>query len=132
MKDYSLNDNGKNIALNLINPAFKNKDGFIVYYSPTCPHCVNFAPTVNTLADQLKKTMNVGAIDCSDVIHGNDLLADFFNISGYPTIKFYNSVSGEYIDYTGGRNVEDMLSFICKVRNVCGPMKRYGGGKNKK
>ena len=108
------------VDLKLSHNAFKDKDGFIIYYSPTCPHCVNFAPTIVELAKRLKGACSVGTINCSDSILGNNLLGDFFNISGLPTVKFYNHITGEYIDYRGGKTIEDMLTFLCKVRNLCG------------
>lgn len=125
LKDYKLiGENSKNPFLKLINPAFRNKDGYIIYYSPTCPHCVNFAPTVSKLAKQLKGKMSVGTVDCTDTINKNNILGDFFSISGFPTIKFYDSSSQEYIDYSGGRNINDLLDFVCRVKNVCGPLKK--------
>ena len=108
------------VNLKLTHPEFKDRDGFILYYSPTCPHCIRFKPTLIELAKRLNGALSIGTIDCTDTINGNNLLADFYNISGFPMLKFYNHVTGEYIDYTGGRNVNDMLAFLCKVKNLCG------------
>lgn len=119
--DYILNEKADgDVDLKLSHPAVKDKDGFIIFYSPSCPHCVNFAPTLQKLSKRLKGSCAIGTVNCNDSIHGNQLLADFYNVSGIPTIKFYNHITGEYIDYTGGRTVEDMLAFLCKVRNLCG------------
>jgi len=107
------------VDLKLNNRYFRDKDGFIIYYSPRCPHCVNFAPVVKDLAKRLKGSCAVGVINCDDSINGSQLLADAFNISSLPTIKFHNHVSGEYIDYTGGRDIVSLLGFLCRVRNLC-------------
>jgi thiol-disulfide isomerase/thioredoxin len=107
------------VNLKLNNPYFRNKDGFILYYSPNCPHCVNFAPTYKELARRLKGACALGTVNCNDTLNGSNLLADFMSISGLPTLKFYNHLSGEYIDYTGGRTVVELLEFLCKVKNLC-------------
>lgn len=118
--DYVMDEKSNgDIDLKLTHNAFKDKDGFILYYMPTCPHCINMVPTISSLAKRLKGSCAIGAINCSDSVVGNDLLSDFFNISAIPKLKFYNHISGEYIDYTGGRTVEDILTFLCKVRNLC-------------
>ena len=120
MKDFLVEgEDKKNFHLKLINPSFKGKDGYVVFYSPTCPHCVNFVPEVEQLARRLKGAISIGTVNCKDTINGNDILADFYNISGVPTIKFYNGVNGEFIDYTGGHSVNDLLNFVCKTKNVC-------------
>ena len=120
VNDYLMRDVKQGeIDLKLAHPAFKDRDGFILYYSPTCPHCIRFKPTMLELAKRLKGSLAIGTVNCNDAVHGNSLLSDFFNISKLPTMKFYNSVNGEYIDYTGGRTIEDMLTFLCKVKNLC-------------
>lgn len=119
LKDYDMIDNKKDLKLNLIHPDFQSKDGFILYYNPSCPHCVNFSNVYKEVAERLKGAIGMGVVNCADAINGNDLLSDYFKIVSVPTLQFRNSVTGEYIDYTGGRTVVDMLSFICRVSNIC-------------
>ena len=109
IKDYYLSDK---CELKLIHPEFKNRSGLIVYYIPTCPACIKLMPTLLELANQLNGVENIGIINCADKINGNHLLADFFNINGYPTIQFYNHVTGKYVEYFGSHNVHDIVEFI--------------------
>lgn len=120
MQDFIMNDNGSgDVNLKLNNNAFQDRDGFIIYYSPQCPHCRNFVPTVNELADKISKYISIGTVNCDDAVGGNKILADLFNISYLPMIKYYNHMTNEFIDYSGGRDIESLLHWLCQVRNIC-------------
>lgn len=105
------------VKVQFIEPAFRGKSGLVVFHQPWCPHCQNLAPTVMKLANITKGLFPVGVIDCSDETNGNNLLADYFDVAGYPTIKFYDK--GEFTDYSGGRNLTDFLKFLCKAKGIC-------------
>lgn len=121
MEDFliSNNNNSGESSIKLSNKAFQDRDGFIVYYSPKCPHCVKFAPTLKELANKVKRTLSIGTVNCDNVIQGNNILADLYNISYLPMIKYYNHLTGEFIDYTGGRQINELLTWLCQVRNIC-------------
>jgi thioredoxin domain-containing protein 5 len=41
---------------------------FVEFYSPTCPHCIHFAPTWKSLVDEAKMSMPsvvVAQVDCA-------------------------------------------------------------------
>jgi len=118
VKDYVAleNDNG-DPNLQLIHERFQNKDGLILLYSPTCPWCKKMVPAFTQLSQIVKDQFPLGAINCLDDSNGNDILGDYFRVSGYPTIKYYKN--GKYIDYTGGREVKDFLNFLCKTNKLC-------------
>lgn len=105
------------VKLNFIEPPFRGHDGLVVFQMPWCPHCQNLAPTMVKLAEITKGIFPIGVINCSDTTNGNNLLKDYFNIAGYPTIKYYSE--GRFTDYTGGRNLVDFLRFLCKNKGIC-------------
>lgn len=100
-----------------MNPAFSGKKGLVVFHQPWCPHCQNLAPTMIKVASMTKGLFPIGVINCSDTKSGNNLLADYFDITGYPTIKYYDN--GNFTDYTGGRQMVDFLQFLCKEAGIC-------------
>jgi thiol-disulfide isomerase/thioredoxin len=118
INDYvSLNNDNGDPNLQLINERFQNKNGFILFYSPSCGYCKQMAPEWKKLSSIVKDKIPVAAINCMDSNGGNDLLADYFRISGYPTIKYYKD--GKYIDYTGGRDTKQLLNYLCKANGLC-------------
>jgi thiol-disulfide isomerase/thioredoxin len=118
IKDYvALESDNGNVNLQLINERFNNKNGLIMFYSPTCPFCKDMGPRFTELSKVLKNSFPLGAVNCIDSKNGNDLLGDYFKISAYPTIKYYNN--GTYTDYSGGRNVKDFLNYLCKSNGLC-------------
>jgi len=116
--DYTLiKGNDGSVKPQFINPAFSGKKGLVVFHQPWCPHCKNLAPTLIKVANMTKGLFPIGVINCSDTRGGNNLLADYFDIVGYPTIKYYDN--GSFTDYTGGRQMVDFLQFLCKEANIC-------------
>ena len=104
------------IELQMTNPHFIDR-GLFLFYNPTCPKCQDFAPVWAQLARVVKNQCGVGMVNCSDKMSGNDILADYLSISGYPTIKFYDK--GEFTDYTGGKSLNELLSFVCEMTGRC-------------
>lgn len=123
MKDFqtikSSDLNGAKVNVQFINPDFMDKKGLVVFYAPWCPHCATLRPSLVKLAKITKGLYPVAAINTTNEEYGNNLLKDYFNITGYPSIKFFNE--GTFTDYTGGRSVVDLLRFMCKADNLCDP-----------
>jgi thiol-disulfide isomerase/thioredoxin len=123
VKDYTLfKGNDGNQYVELINKAFKdpngkNKSGLITFYSPSCPHCVNTAPIIIDLSKLTAGVYPVGVVNCKDITHGNDILADYMDIEGYPTIVHFKD--GYYKKYEGSRDITSLLQFICKNDKIC-------------
>ena len=118
INDYVALDNAKgDTNLQLINERFQNRDGLILFYSPKCGWCKKMAPAWQELSGIVKDKFRVAAVNCMDSKGGNDLLADYFRVSGYPTIKYYKD--GKYTDYTGGRSTQELLNYLCKVNGLC-------------
>lgn len=79
------------------------------YYASWCGHCQHFAGTYEHIARELapyKSVIKVGAINA-----GNQRILDLRdNIRGFPTIRLM--LSGRTIEYTGGRNADDVINFV--------------------
>ncbi|KAI8607638.1 thioredoxin-like protein [Chytriomyces sp. MP71] len=93
------------------------KNILVKFYSPRCGHCKAFRPTWINIAHTLKGKVNVGEVDCSVETH----LCKKFKVRAYPTV-LYVKENGEYVQYLGGRTMEDVskfaLSFIRPVFDV--------------
>ena len=105
------------VQVQFSNPMFRGKSGMIVNYAPWCPHCHNIAPTIAELAKITRGMYPIGAINCYDEKNGNNLLADYLKISGYPTIKIWDQ--GNFKDYSGGRSLKDLLRHLCVENGLC-------------
>lgn len=107
----------KPIKMQFSEPMFRGKNGLVLFYAPWCTHCRNFADDYKQLATVTKGLFPVGAINCQDEDRGNNLLADYFNITGYPSIKIWDQ--GTFKDYTGGKSMKDLLQFLCLSNGLC-------------
>jgi thioredoxin 1 len=58
---------------------------FIMFYSPTCPHCHSIEPYFNQYADELKNDVLFYKMNISE----NQDIAQRFGILGTPTFIFY-------------------------------------------
>jgi len=85
------------------------KDVFVKYYAPWCGHCKTIAPKWVELGEHVKGS--------------NLIMADFdatlnevegVEIKGYPTLKFYASDKKEGVDYSDGREVDDIKKWLAK------------------
>ena len=63
----------------------------VEFYSSWCGHCIHFAPTFKSLAEDVhswRSVMAVAAIDCA--IEANMPTCREYEVMGYPTIKFFS------------------------------------------
>ena len=71
-------------------------------------HCKFLQPIFEELATELKDQVAVGKVD----IDVNKQVAARFQITSYPTVKFFSKGNMLTFKYEGGRSKEDMLNFI--------------------
>eukprot|EP00245_Coleochaete_scutata_P016583 TRINITY_DN77_c0_g1_i1.p1 TRINITY_DN77_c0_g1~~TRINITY_DN77_c0_g1_i1.p1 ORF type:complete len:368 (-),score=112.07 TRINITY_DN77_c0_g1_i1:493-1596(-) len=90
----------------------KDKAALVEFYAPWCGHCKKLAPEWEILATAFKKTPNVliAKVDCDS--HKD--LCSRFDVSGYPTIKFFEANSLKPSPYNGGRTADDLIEFVNK------------------
>jgi len=97
---------GKNVD-DIINEP--GKDVFIEAYAPWCGHCKSLAPKWSELAEKLKDedSVTIAKIDAT----ANDLPSNL-PVRGYPSLFWIPAGSKKPEKYSGGREVEDLLSYV--------------------
>ncbi|TFK28589.1 protein disulfide isomerase [Coprinopsis marcescibilis] len=85
---------------------------FIEHYSPYCPHCINFAPTWQTLekdAEAEFPSVHLAQVNC--VLHGD--LCDKNGVTGYPQVIMFEN--GKPVEkFNGAKSLENLKTFISK------------------
>ena len=93
-----------------------NTPGMLLIHASWCGHCVRFKPTFNELCDDLGSDFICSSIESEEIT--NDLRTAL-NFKGFPTIKFFDQ-NGKIIgEYSGSRNKESILEYICDVYHHC-------------
>ena len=85
---------------------------FVEYYSPSCGHCVQFAPEYEKLAENLTAENSKYVIAAVDMAK-EQAIGQWVSINGYPTLRFY--IKGDEFDYEGQRSGEEIVAFMEKV-----------------
>ncbi|GAM25799.1 hypothetical protein SAMD00019534_089740, partial [Acytostelium subglobosum LB1] len=99
------------------------KDVLVEFYAPWCGHCKKLAPDYEILANTFANDANVviAKIDCD----ANKEQCQKYEVTGYPTIKFFPKGNKAGEKYEQGRDVETFVSFINKNAGT----QRVKGGK---
>ncbi|XP_028394335.1 probable protein disulfide-isomerase A4 isoform X1 [Dendronephthya gigantea] len=81
----------------------------VMFFAPWCGHCKNTKPHFEEAASKIQDEKNklMAAIDCTVETE----LCGKENVSGYPTIKYYN-YGRNTVNYENSRTSEDFLSFF--------------------
>jgi len=83
----------------------------VEFYAPWCGHCKSLAPEYEVLASTFKgQNVKIASVDADK--HRD--LGGRFDVSGFPTIKWFPSGTKVPEAYSGGRTAPDMTDFINK------------------
>lgn len=99
---------------------------FIAFLAPWCGHCKSFKPEWEKTKKHLKlkrKKMKGHIITASDTTMKH---LPIKQPNGFPTMSLYKS--GKHVeDYTGGRNMKEVVAFIEKHMEKRDERQQYGG-----
>lgn len=87
-----------------------DKAVMVKFYAPWCGHCKTMAPKFEKLASIFsgEKDVVVAKLDATEFPD----LAQRYEVTGYPTVKFFPFGSTVPVSYDGPRDVEPMLSYL--------------------
>lgn len=71
----------------------------VEFYAPWCGHCKSLAPEYLKAAKALKGIVKLGAVDMTQ----HQQVGQPYNITGFPTIKFFGTDKNKPQDYNGQR-----------------------------
>ena len=84
----------------------KKKHVLVMFYAPWCGHCKKAKPEMTAAAAEFKDNSKVefAAIDCTI----EKSVCSYYEVSGYPTFKYFKYFNKEQRDYSGGRTKDDI------------------------
>jgi len=87
-----------------------NKDVLVEFYAPWCGHCKKLAPDYEIVGNAFAgdEHVVVAKIDCD----ANKDKCGAYDVSGYPTIKWFPKTNKDGEKYEAGRDVESFVNFI--------------------
>lgn len=99
------------------------KPALVEFFAPWCGHCKSLAPTYEELAQQFAfaaDKVSVAKVDADE----HKTLGRRFGVQGFPTLKWFDGKSDKPEDYSGGRDLESLASFISEKTGLKAKTKR--------
>lgn len=109
--DFKLNNNIVSIK-NVKGP------GMLLIWAKWCGHCTKFKPTYTKLSEYLGNSFPCFAIEDTQIKHA-EFLQKGLDFKGFPTIKLIDATGKVTETYSGSRDLDDILTFICTKYSYC-------------
>jgi len=87
------------------------KPALVEFFAPWCGHCKTLAPVYEELAGTFASVKDKVTIAKVDADAHKDL-GRRFGVQGFPTLKWFDGKSDTPSDYSSGRDLESLSSFI--------------------
>lgn len=87
------------------------KNHFVMFFAPWCGHCKRLSPTWDDLAkiyNVENSELSVAKVDCTSE---TELCAEY-DVTGYPTLKFFKVGDTEGVKFRGSRDLESLTNFV--------------------
>ena len=98
----------EDVNLGTLQQRLKNgRNSFVLFYSQSCGYCHQMMPEFDKFGSMAKD--QVLKIDLSK--GENDEAHEIFEITGYPTVKYFDAQRGTVGEYTGELTVEGFKQF---------------------
>lgn len=90
-----------------------SKSVLVMFYAPWCGHCKALKPKYSQLAKIYENDEDVVIARVDADNSRNKPLAAEYGVTGFPTIIFFpKGDNAKTVEYKGGRDIEDFLSFV--------------------
>jgi len=102
-----------------------SKNVIVTFTAPWCGHCKTLKPHYEKVATTFKPEgdcviANINADDAK-----NTHISQKYEVTGFPTIKFFSKDDKKPEDYEGGRTEADIVAYL---NEKCGTQRAVGGG----
>ncbi|PHZ16998.1 protein disulfide isomerase [Rhizopus microsporus ATCC 52813] len=91
----------------------KSKDVFLEVYAPWCGYCKKLEPIWTQLGQVVSQNAADSVVIAKMDGTENDIPEEGgFDVTGFPTLKFFQAETNKLIDYEGDRSMEDLVKFL--------------------
>jgi len=105
----------------------ETKDVLVEFYAPWCGHCKRLAPDYEILANAYanEDSVVIAKVDCD----AHKDIASQYDVSGFPTLKWFSKTDKSGVRYDGPRDVDSFLNYI---NNAAGTSRQKSGSLSEK
>lgn len=96
----------------------------VMFYAPWCGHCKAMKPTYQDAARMMKE-QEVGGVMAAVDATKEEALGKRYEVSGFPTLKYFGDGGEVQYEYGYGRTAEDLVDFMKSPREPPPPEKDW-------